>query len=314
MENRTKAIQLALATAIISGLANFISKIAVDTIKPPLVFTTVKNAGVGLLIIAIVLLSRKWKKIFLLNKKEIFWLVTIGLIGGSLPFYLYFTGLSGTSAINAALINKTMFIWVALLAVPLLKERFSIPQLVAVSLLFLSNVMIGGFKNFNFSGGELLILIATVLWAIESIVAKKVLKTVDMDLVVLARMGLGSAVLIAASAVIYPTSLSRSFLMSSTQWLWMVLITAALFGYVMCWFRALKLAPASFVASILVSATLVTNVLSAVFITKVWTTLMVAQGVLVVIGVGLLLWQFRVVKSIQEPYLSKILTEPLQEQ
>jgi drug/metabolite transporter (DMT)-like permease len=53
------------------------------------------------------------------------WLAWIGLgvIGGGVPFLLFFQGLSTASAASASLVQKSLFLWVALLAVPLLKER-----------------------------------------------------------------------------------------------------------------------------------------------------------------------------------------------
>ena len=120
MSYKTKGIYLALITALISGVAIFINKFAVDAIHPPLVFTAMKNAGVGLFIIGILLLTPKWKLIKKLTKREIIYLISIGIIGGSIPFYLYFTGLSQIPAINAAIIQKTLVFWVTLVAIPVL--------------------------------------------------------------------------------------------------------------------------------------------------------------------------------------------------
>ena len=53
------------------------------------------------------------------------WLALLGIaaIGGSVPFVLFFEGLSRADATQAAFIHKTLVIWVALIAVPLLGER-----------------------------------------------------------------------------------------------------------------------------------------------------------------------------------------------
>lgn len=158
-----KGIYLALLTALISGISNFVNKIAVAAIKPPLVFTAEKNAIVGILIIGILIATWKWEKIKNLTRKQISYLVLIGIIGGSLPFYLFFTGLSLIPAINGALIHKTLVFWVALLAIPFLKEKISKLQILAVLLLFASNFVIGGFVSLQHSRGELFVLIATIL-------------------------------------------------------------------------------------------------------------------------------------------------------
>lgn len=289
MTNQTKGIIFAFLAAFISGISIFINKFAVTAISPPLVFTATKNIGVGLLILSILIATKKWRKILTLSRKEIWQLILIGIIGGSLPFYLFFTGLSQTSAINAAIIQKTLVIWVALLAIPFLKERISPLQIAAVALLFYANLLTGGFKKFAFNSGELMILAATVLWAVENIIARKVLKNLDPDLVTAARMGLGSVILITAAVILYPASLTRITYLSQVQWFWLSATALALLSYVSCWYRALKLAPAITVTAVLVSSTLVTNILSVVFINGSWTGAMTSQALVIILGIILFL-------------------------
>jgi drug/metabolite transporter (DMT)-like permease len=284
-----KGVYLAFLTALISGVSNFVNKIAVDVIKPPLVFTAEKNAIVGLLIIGILIATWKWKKIKNLTSKQLIYLILIGVIGGSLPFYLFFTGLSQIPAINGVIINKTLVIWVAILAIPFLKEKMSVLQIAAVALLFCSNALIGGFTKFQFSTGELFVLMATILWAIEHVLAKKILPTVDPDIVTAARMGFGSLILLGAASILAPTALVKSLAPSSTQMFWMTATVILLLGYVTAWYRALKFAPVTVVASILVSATLVTNVLSAIFVTHAWNIQLGIQAFFTILGV-VLLW------------------------
>lgn len=305
LQYRTNGIYLALTTALISGVAIFVNKFAVTVIQPPLVFTAVKNFGVGMLILSIILATKKWKLIPKLNKKERMYLVLIGIIGGAIPFYLYFTGLSQIPAINAAIIHKSLIFWVAILALPLLKERLTKLQLLAVCLLFASNYIIGGFKGFEFSQGELFILIATMFWAVENILAKKILPSVDPDLITMARMGFGSLILMTAAVITAPSGLTNILFLNSTQWFWMVLTIATLLGYVMSWYRALKYAPAVTVTAILVSSTLITNVLSAVFVTHTWNITMAIQAFVMILGVGM--FYLAAKKEINKSTTSKII-------
>ena len=50
-------------------------------------------------------------------------LAPIGVIGGSVPFVLFFEGLARASSPQAAFLHKTLVLWVALLAVVVLGER-----------------------------------------------------------------------------------------------------------------------------------------------------------------------------------------------
>ena len=169
----------------------------------------------------------------------------------------------------------------------MLKEKINKTQIIAVALLFLSNLVIGGFKGFTFSKGELLILTATILWAVETIIAKKTLSNVDPDIIVAARMGIGAIILVGAGLLTAPTAFNRILTLSLTQW-GIVLVTAAfLMGYVMSWYRALKYAQAIIVTSVLVASTIVTNVLSAVFVTHSWNINLTFHAIFILAGLGL---------------------------
>lgn len=277
---------LALCTAIISGFSNFIAKIGVTAVKDPIVFTTLKNAVVATLLLGVLLAFRKWREIRTLTRRHWVKLVGIGVIGGSLPFALYFTGLTKTSALNASLIHKTLFLWVLLLALPLLKERLSGWQWAGIGLVAAANMLVGGFTGFKFNMGELMILGATVLWAIETIIAKKALKDISSITVASSRMIFGSLALIAFIALRGGGSPISH--LSTAQWGWTLLSSALLLGYVLTWYTALKRAPATYIATLLVPATLVTNVLSALFITHAFPLIQIASALCVTAGIALM--------------------------
>ncbi len=285
MTNTQKtAVGLALSAAALSGLANFLNKAAVTVIKDAVVYTTLKNGLVALLLVGIVVALGKRKEIAALSRKQWFRLVAVGVIGGSLPFALFFMGLQRTSALNASLIHKTMFVWVILLAAPLLKEKLSALQWLGAAAIFAANLLVGGFTGFQFNAGELMILAATLLWAAENIVAKKVLDDVSAVTVAASRMAVGSLALLpfalASGGVGAVTHLNAS------QWGWALAAVALLFGYVLTWYSALKTLPASQIACLLVPATLVTNVLTAVFVTHSFGWLQSASAVLLAAGIA----------------------------
>ncbi len=282
-------VQLAFLTAVISGISVFINKFAVGMIKPPVLFTGVKNAVVGVLLFAVLLGLKKSSLLKKLSIKQWGKLAVIGVVGGYVPFYLFFTGLAGTSAVNAAIIQKTLVFWVALLAWPLLKEKLSLPKLIGVMLLFYANAVIGGFFGFTFSSGEWMILAATIFWAVENVFAKQVLKDLDPDVVTFGRMGIGSALLLVTAHFSAPMGLSTLLHLSTTQWFWLLATAATLLLYVMTWYRALKVEKATTVTAILVSATLITNILNAIFVTHSWNLVATYQLLLMVAGLALFL-------------------------
>ncbi len=273
-------VKLALMTAVISGAAVFFNRFAVKAVGDPLVFTTIKNLGVGVLI-GLWLWGKKieWKKI---SKRDWVKLGLIGIIGGSLPFYLFFKGLFLAESAKAALLHKTLIFWVALWAVPMLKEKISLKQLGALGLVFSSNFVIGGLGQWQWGAGEMMILGATVLWAIENVIAKITLKKVEADVVVGARMILGSMLLFLATLT--TGKLNLIFKLSATQWGMTLLTIVMLFGYVMSWYRALAKAPVTLVATVLSLGAVVTNILSSIFVTHKLPIGIVYQTVLLVAG------------------------------
>ena len=277
--NKTDGVKLALATAGFSGAAVFINGLVVKAVGDALVFTTLKNLGVAL-VVAAMLLSRgvDWRQV----RQNWFKLLAIAVIGGSLPFYLFFEGLRQAASVNAALIHKTLVFWVALWAIPVLKEKVSLKQLLALGLIFGSNLVIGGYQGLVWGRGETMILAATILWAVENVIAKVALRQVAVDTVVGARMILGSILLLLATLA--TGKMGLIFKLSIGQWGLTAVSVGLLAGYVLSWYRALKQAPVTLVATVLTLATLVTNGLSAIFVTHNLNLGFIYQSVFLVAG------------------------------
>lgn len=284
-------ILLALGTAAISGLSNFVAKLSVTVVKDATVFTFLKNAIVGVLIIGLVALFVKWKELKTLNRADWLKLIVIAVVGGSVPFLLFFNGLQQTTAVHASLIHKTIFVWVAVLAWFSLKEKLSYWHGIALALFLGGTFALGGFNGLHFGTGEWMVLGATLLWAVENIIAKKALANLSTLTVVAARMFLGSIVLL--GVVIAQGKFSVVSVLTFDQWGWVVLPSLLLFGYVLTWYSALKRAPATLVASLLVPATFITALLSGTFHKAPLTGKQWLSGALVTVGVALFIWASR---------------------
>src|SRR3972149_5145265 len=96
---------------------------AVKQVPAPAVFTTLTNAGAAGLLVGLAARAGGGTAARALRPRQWGGLLILGVIGGSIPFLLFFTGLAQASAPSAAFIHKTLFIWVALLAIPFLGER-----------------------------------------------------------------------------------------------------------------------------------------------------------------------------------------------
>ena len=122
MDMSKRGVFLVISTAVISGFAIFINSYAVKDIDSSL-FTFLKNIVVALLLFAVILGIREYRELRELTRKQWMQLAAIGLIGGSIPFLLFFRGLQMTAGATSAFLHKTLFIFVAIFALLFLKEK-----------------------------------------------------------------------------------------------------------------------------------------------------------------------------------------------
>ena len=259
--NQTRGLLLALVTAMVSGVSIFVNAYAVSEFPSPTAFTALKNTLVVLFLLPLLLRPLSWSEVRELSWPRALCLVLIGIIGGSVPFVLFFEGLAQVSSAGSAFIHKTMFVWVAGLAMVFLRERLHAGHLVALGLLALAQVLLnaGGLPS-SLGVGELMLLGATLLWSVEVILVKRTLSWASPGLLVMSRMGIGAVVLLGFLAV--SGRLSLLIGLSSRQWLWAAGTALLLALYVLSWFSALKAAPATAVTCVLTLGAPITALLA----------------------------------------------------
>jgi drug/metabolite transporter (DMT)-like permease len=266
MGRRSQGLTFAGGTAVISGIAVFVNSGGVRAFGDATAYTTAKNLAAALLLCALALLAQRRGSSAAARRPETrrgwWYLVAIGLIGGSVPFVLFFEGLARATASDAAFLHKTLVVWVAILAVPLLGERLGRLQFVAVAALLVGQmVLVGGLPQLGLGSGELMILAATLLWSVEVIISKRVLTEVPPLTVGLARMGLGTLALLVWTIATRGAGVLLG--MSATQAGWALMTGAILAAYVATWLAALSRASAVDVTAVLVAASILTALLEA---------------------------------------------------
>ena len=286
-------ITWAIGTAVISGVAIWVNRFGVaawSSAGGSLPYTTVKNM-VAALVIGVVVwkvapvavdrptLRSHWKG-----------LTAIAIFGGAIPFALFFEGLSRATSTQAAFIHKSLLLWVAALAIPLLGEKVRTVHIFAIAALLGGQVALaGGVSELALGTGEAMILAATLLWSVEVIMAKRVLAAVPAGMVGLARMGGGAVVLVLIglmSGAAIPVGA-----LGFEQIGWVLITGAVLAGYVYTWMNALSLAPAIDVTAVLVGSVIITALLDAGpggIVASAPGFALIAVGVLV-----LVLWRHR---------------------
>ncbi|MDO8339573.1 MAG: DMT family transporter [Candidatus Burarchaeum sp.] len=236
----SKGVLFALMTALVSGTSVFVNSYAVKGFEP-FSFVAVRNLAVVLLLVAGVLLAGQLSAVRSLSRRQWAALAFIGLIGGAIPFLLYFQGLAlVASAARASFLYRSLFFIAAILGIVWMKERVTRNVIIGVGIAMLGNLLLLGNAAWNAWGvGELLVLGATVMWACEYAVAKKVMKEEEISprLLALGRMGFGALILLAFTA--FTGQLWAAEAYSPMQWEWVAISAAFLFAFVGFWYAGL---------------------------------------------------------------------------
>jgi len=261
MDNETKGTILALMAAMVSGIAIPVNKLFIVSLDPT-VFTAVRSVIIGIVFFFISLQQSRPR-----GSKRASWtsLLAIAVVGGALAFLLFFNGLSLTTAGNGAFLHKTLPLWTAVLAFMFLKEKITRRALYALTAMFLGIVALyfaqiaPGDLWRDPQLGDLLVLGAAFLWAVETIIAKRAMVDGETNFVVsFARMFFGGVILLGIALL--SGKADAMLALSTVQWAYILASTAMLFGYVLCWYWAIKKINASKATSLLLLAPVVSLV------------------------------------------------------
>lgn len=282
-------IGLALGAALISGVSVFVNFTGQKAFTDQVLYTTLKNLVAAAILVAGALAMGGAAEVRGLTRAQLGRLVVVGLIGGSIPFALFFTGLAEEGAAGAAIIQKTLFVWVALLAVPILGERLGALQVAAMAVLVLGTWLMSSAVDLAASpSGALMIGAATLLWAVEVILVKRLLGGISPAVVGAARLGIG--VVFLAGFLLVTGRLGGVGAVSTEGWTWVLVTGVILAGYVGTWYAALRRAPASAVTAVLVIAAPITAGLQLALNGKAPTGPAVVGALVLLAAGGALAW------------------------
>ncbi|MFH1802251.1 MAG: DMT family transporter [archaeon] len=278
---------LAFLTAIISGFSIFANKFFIVGLDP-LVFTAVRAIIIGFVFLVLSLVFNSWGK---KENKKINWayLLIIGIIGGGLAFFLFFSGLKITTGGRAAFLHKTLPFFVLILAYAFLREKIAKKQVWALVLMLIGVGAIS-FATISPSAfwtdpqmGDLLVLAATFLWAIENVVAKKAMLKGEHNFVVsFARMFFGGVFLF--GVILLAGRFNTLFELTGIEWLYILASTALLFGFVLTYYWSMKHVSVSKASTILLLAPVITLFLGVVYYAEPVPALQLVGSALILVG------------------------------
>ena len=284
-----KGILLILTTSIISGFSIFLNKWGAPGIEPYF-FTFAKNFLTAIFLTGVIFIIYRQKDFKKITSRECLGLILVGLIGGSIPFLLFFKGLSLTSATAAGFFHKTMFIWLIPISWIFLKKKINIHELIAGLVMLSGSILYFQYKMEQFNRGDLLILAAAILWAFEIALSKKLLAHLSGFTIAWGRMFFG-AIFIFLFLLARNKGLAFNFAYSPWQYFWIILSAIILFGYVATFYNGLKYVSAFTAAAIMTIAAPLTALLSLIFIDQKITPLQIIAATLIILGSYLAIFQ-----------------------
>lgn len=273
---------LIILAAIISGVSIVVNKFFIVSIDP-LVFTSLRLFFIGWIFMIISLFACKFK-IKKFNKVSWAYLFIIGVIGGGLAFVFFFTGLKTTTAGSAAFIQKTLPIYATIIAFFFLNEKVTKKQLAAILFMLIGLYFIEYSKiSPDAKIGDALVLCATVLWAIENSIAKKVMLNKESNWVVtFSRMFFGSLVIL--SFVILTGKMDLLFSLNSQQLSYIIVSSLLLLFYVLFWYMGLRYINLSKASSILLVAPIISLILGFMWLGEQVSNIQLLGSLLILIG------------------------------
>jgi drug/metabolite transporter (DMT)-like permease len=287
--NRTQVgLLLVFAAALISGISTFVNLYAVQGTNSD-VFVSVRNLVVVGLIAPIAYFGARAAREHLARAD---WarLALIGLIGGAIPFLLFFHGLQLAAAQNggatASFVYRLLFLMATFLGIVFLNERFHWRVALAATLLLAGSLLLLSLTSPVWTDGTGYVFAATVLWAAEYTLSKRTMQHLTSGTVALGRMGFGAVFLFGYLAA--TTQLSQIGSLSGSQWEWVAISAILLAAFVATWYGGLSRVELGTATSVLVLGFLVTWVLTVAVRGSPFTMGQAAGAALVAAGVAVM--------------------------
>jgi drug/metabolite transporter (DMT)-like permease len=194
-----------------------------------------------------------------------------------------------TTAGRGAFLQKTLPFYIIILAFLFLKEKVTQKQVLALIIMLIGTFFLSSSKinpsEFwsNPSLGDILVITATILWAIENTIARKAMINGESNFVIsFARMFIGGVILFAILAL--QDKVGLLFTLTIQQITNLFISTAILFFYVFSWYLSIKLINVSKASTILLLAPVISLIFGIVVFNEPAPILQLLGSALIMIG------------------------------
>jgi drug/metabolite transporter (DMT)-like permease len=286
VNSKKKAIFFTILAGILWGTSFPIIKIGLETIDP-YTFVFWRFLVSALTLTAIMFALGKLKLGAMPNKKLLLFLGAINAAG----YLLQYVGMPYTTAAKAALFINLSAMWVAIMSPRLLGENFTTKKVIGIFIGFIGIIFVS--TNLDFAslsqgqlGGDLLLILSGVSWAIFMVYNKKLVMNSTSETF----QSMTWVLLFTFITIIPFTVLSGPNFFNLTGWAWFGIFWTAIVCWVIpyyLWLEGLKYLSASVSTVLLLSEIVVAVILSIVILKEPITVFSTIGAFLIVIAIAL---------------------------
>ncbi|MBV8084755.1 MAG: EamA family transporter [Chloroflexi bacterium] len=276
-------IGLAALAAAVSGVSLYVNSLGVKSFADPVLYTALKDGFVGLALLAPLLFASGLRADYRrLDRRTWGWMIALALSGGSVPFALFYTGLQMTTAATGAVINHFQFVLVAVLAFAFLREAIKPAMWLGFAVLLLGTLLGTNLHALQWNAGAIYIAASTVLFAVDFVIAKHLLKGLATLTVMTARMTIGTAMLFVY--VLATGRLAGVASLGATQWQFVGVTGVLLLVFTVTTFTAIRYASVSAALAIGAASPIITTLLQVALAGGVHLKLADLSGLAVILA------------------------------
>ena len=200
----TKAILLAVLSALLFGICSPVSKLLLAELSPTFMAALLYlGAGFGMILVRMTeTLRRKPRSEARITKKELPYIVAMILLDIGAPIFLML-GLTLTTASTVSLLSNFEIVATSAVAMTFFKESLDRRMWLAILLITVSCIIlsVADFHSLSFSAGALFVIAACLCWGVENNCTRMLSLKDPLQIVIIKGFGSGTgALLISASA------------------------------------------------------------------------------------------------------------------
>lgn len=237
---------------------------------------------------SVILVALNWGKLERVERRDWPRLVFLSLFGVTFYYLLQHYGIMYTNATDAAILVSLSPIFMGLISWALLGERLRPRAVAGLVLATAGSALVitkGGydFVQAGSLGGNVLILLTAVSWAVYSVYGKKLLGRYAVNTLITYTTVIGTVSLVPFT--VGELARGQGFSLSWLGWLNLLYLggLASVYGY-LAWYRALTRLPSLTVGSYLYFRPLLTGIFAALLLHEAVGVAEVAGGCLIIAG------------------------------